>query len=45
MKDASATIGRIAETGHLNFEGDREEKLGVDLRHADLLWDDDGHPP
>jgi hypothetical protein len=36
---------RIAETGHLNFEGDREQKLGVDLRHADLPCEDDRHPP
>jgi hypothetical protein len=35
IEDASAAIGRIAETGHLNFEGDREQKLGVDLRHGD----------
>ena len=37
MKDASAAIGRIAEIGYLNFEGDREQKLGVDLRHGDPL--------
>ena len=37
MEDASAAIGRIAETGQLNFEGDREQKLGVDLRHGDPL--------
>ena len=35
MEDASAAIGRVAGTGHLNFEGDRKQKLGVDLRHGD----------
>src|SRR5262249_58563345 len=35
VKDASAAIGGIAETGHLNFEGDRKQKLGIDLRHGD----------
>ena len=37
MKDASAAIGRVAELGYLNFEGDREQKLGVDLRHGELF--------
>ena len=41
----SAAIGRIAETGHLNFEGGREQKLGADLRHADLPCEDDRHQP
>src|SRR6516164_7188632 len=36
VKDASAAIGGITKTGHLNFEGDRKQKLGIDLRH--------GHP-
>jgi hypothetical protein len=35
MEDASTAIGRVAEAGHLNLEGDREQKLGVDLRHGD----------
>jgi hypothetical protein len=29
----------------LNFEDDREQKLGVDLRHADLRCEDDRHQP
>jgi hypothetical protein len=37
MKDATAAIGRIAEIGYLNFEGDREQKAGVDLRMEELL--------
>ena len=38
MKDASAAIGRIAKTGHLNFEGDRKQKLCIDLRHGDPFF-------
>src|SRR5262249_12652815 len=44
MEDASAAIRRIAEAGHLNFQGDREQKLGVDLRHVDPSYEDDPRP-
>src|SRR6202171_2107091 len=37
MKHASAAVGSIAETGYLNFESEREQKPGVDLRHGGLL--------
>ncbi len=37
MKDASAAIGRITESGYLNLEADREQKLSVDLRHRGHL--------
>jgi hypothetical protein len=45
MKDTSTAIGRFAETGNFNFEGDCEKKLGVDLRHGDPLMKMTGiHP-
>jgi hypothetical protein len=34
MKNASAAIGSVAKNGYLNFERDREQKPGVDLRHG-----------
>src|SRR5262249_53838470 len=37
VKDASAAIGGIAETGHLNFEGDRKQKLSTTERSDGLL--------
>src|SRR5262245_8170533 len=43
---AARCVGRhwaYRETGHLNFEGDRKQKLGIDLRHGapSSNW----HPP
>jgi hypothetical protein len=43
MKNASAAIGSVAKNGYLNFEGHREQKPGVDLRHGGPP--DDWHLP
>src|SRR5258708_11165258 len=43
MKHTSAAVGSVAETGYLNFESEREQKPGVDLRHGGLLMTGMGH--